>query len=98
MPLLPAIKRDELNEIAAGVIQHGDLGRGHVGRRHGELRPARLHPLVIRLPVVGEEHGRGLPVPEHLLPSGFRRRSPVGRQLQLRRGQIDQVRRVMGNR
>src|SRR5713101_209859 len=50
----------ELNEVAAGVVQHRNGRAGHVGGRHRELGAAGLDPLVVALDVVGEEHGRGL--------------------------------------
>src|SRR6201997_2387429 len=56
---LPAHQLRDLNEIAAGVLQHGDLGGRHVRWWHGELGGARFHALVIGLHVVGVEHGRG---------------------------------------
>jgi hypothetical protein len=57
---LPTHQLRDLNEIAAGVIQHGDLRGGHVFWWHSELGAARFHAFVIALRVVGEEHGRGL--------------------------------------
>jgi hypothetical protein len=59
--VLPPHQLRDLNEIAAGVVQLGDLGGGHVRWWHGELGAARFHTLVIGLHVVGEEHGRGWP-------------------------------------
>src|SRR6266550_1934126 len=44
---LPAHQLRDLNEIAAGVVEHGDLGGCHVRWWHGELGAARLHTLVI---------------------------------------------------
>jgi len=82
--LPPALQLRDLNEIGAGVVQHGDLGGGHVRWWHGEPGAARFHTLVIGLHVVGEEHGRGLALLEHCLLVGFGRRVAVERQLQLR--------------
>src|SRR5271168_746985 len=45
--LLPAHQLRDLNEIAAGVVQHGDLRARHVPRWHGELGATRFHTLVI---------------------------------------------------
>ena len=87
MPLnepLPALQLRDLKDIAAGVVQLGDLGAGHVRWRHGDLGAARFHALAIRLHVVGEEHRRGLALLEHRLLIGFGRRVVVQRQLQLR--------------
>src|SRR5258706_8699728 len=72
----------DLNQIAAGVVQHGDLGCGHVLWWHGELGAARFHSLVIGLHVVGEEHGRGLALLEQRLLIGFGWRVVIERQLQ----------------
>src|SRR5277367_6155656 len=33
----PALQLGELDEVAAGIVQHGNGGAGHVGGRHGEL-------------------------------------------------------------
>src|SRR6266403_1417512 len=73
----------ELNEVAAGVLQHGDLGGRHVGGRHGELGAASLDPLVIALDVVSEEHCGGLPLLKHRLLIRFGRGVVIQRQLQL---------------
>jgi hypothetical protein len=61
----PARQLDDLNEVAAGVVQLGDGRAGHFGRRHGELGTARCDALVIALDVVGVEHGRGPALLEH---------------------------------
>src|SRR5437763_14767648 len=50
----------DLDQVAAGVLQHGDLGRGHVGWRHGELGAAGFGLLVIGLDIVRVEHLGGL--------------------------------------
>src|SRR6266849_4102572 len=81
---LPAHQLRDLNEIAAGVVQHGDLGGGHVLWWHGELGAARFHMLIIGLHVVGVEHGHGLALLEQGLLVGFGRRVVVERELQLR--------------
>src|ERR1700733_10191722 len=81
--LLPALQLRQLNEIAAGVVHHGDLGSCHVGWWHGEHGAARFHALVIGLHIVGEEHGRGLVLLEQGLLVRFGRRVVVQRQLQL---------------
>src|SRR6202048_957769 len=78
---LKACQLGDLNDIAAGVVQHGDLGGRHVRWWHGELGAARFHALVIGLHVVGVEHGRGLALLEHGLLVGFDRRVVVERQL-----------------
>src|ERR1044072_8410671 len=57
---LPAHQLHHLNQIAAGVVQHGDLGAGHIGWRHREFSAARFHPLAVALHIVGVEHRRGL--------------------------------------
>src|SRR5215469_1071385 len=71
MSVLPAHQLRDLNEITAGVVQHGDLGSRHVRWWHGELGAARFHPFVVSLHVVGEEHGRGLALLEQGLLVGF---------------------------
>src|SRR5207248_8427169 len=81
---LPALQLRHLNEIAAGVLEHGALGGRHVFWWHGELGAAPLHTFVIGLHVVGEEHGRGLALLEHGLLVSFGSRLVVERQLQLR--------------
>jgi hypothetical protein len=53
-PHLVACQLRELNEAAAGVIQHRNGRAGHVGRRHCELGAVDLDPLVVALDVVGE--------------------------------------------
>src|SRR5271168_185597 len=80
---LPAHQLRNLNEIAAGVVERGDFGGGHVGWGHGELGAVRLHTLVVGLQVVGEEHGRGLALLELGLLPGFGGWVVVERQLQL---------------
>src|SRR5882672_2989274 len=81
---LPAHQLRDLNEIAAGVVQHGDLRCRNVLWCHDELGAARFHPLVIGLQVVGEEHGPRLALLEHGLLVGFGHWVVVERQLQLR--------------
>src|SRR5580700_10826898 len=58
--VLPALQLGELNEVAAGVVQHGNGRAGHVGGRHGELGAAGLDPVVVAFDVVGVKHSRGL--------------------------------------
>src|SRR5450631_821507 len=81
---LPLHQLCDLNEIAAGVVQHGDLGARHVLWWRGELGALCFHTLVVGLHVLGEEHGRGLALLEDGLLVCFRRRVAVERQLQLR--------------
>src|SRR5271156_2736085 len=57
---LPACELGELNEVAAGVVQHRKGRASYVGGRHGELGAAGLDPLVVALDVVGNKIGRGL--------------------------------------
>src|ERR1700737_3514414 len=73
----------ELNEVAAGVLQHSNGRAGHVGGRHGELGAAALDPLVVALDVVGIEHGRGLALLKDRLLIRFGRGVVVQRQLHL---------------
>src|SRR5215217_1491598 len=82
-PVLPARQLDDLNEVAAGVVQHCDGRAGHVGRRHRELGAARFDALVFALDVVGVEHGRRLALREYGLLVGFGRRIVVERELHL---------------
>ena len=81
---LPAHQLRELNEIAAGVVQPGDLGAGHVRWWHDDFRAARFHTLASGHHVVSEEHGRGLALLEHRLVVSFGRRVVVEGQLQFR--------------
>src|SRR5260370_10277263 len=83
LPVLPAHRLGPLNEVAAGVVQHGDLGCRHVLWWHGELGSARFHTLVIGLHVVGVEHGRGLALLEQRLLICFGCGVVVERELQL---------------
>src|SRR5712691_10489044 len=78
-----ACQLGELNEVAAGVVQHRNRRGGHVGGRHRELGAAGLDPLVVALDVVGEKHGRGLALLKHRLLIRFGRGVVVQRQLQL---------------
>src|ERR1700691_767947 len=79
---LPACQLRELNDVATGVFQHGNGRTGHVGRRHCELRPARLDPLVIALDVIGDEVGRRLALLKDRLLIRFDHGVVVQRQLQ----------------
>src|SRR5271169_2245203 len=73
----------ELNEVAAGVVQHRNSGGGHVGGRHRELGAAGLDPLVVALDVVGVKHGCGLALLKHRLLIRFGCGVVVQRQVQL---------------
>src|SRR6266851_3446467 len=73
----------QLNQVAAGVVQHRNGRAGHVLRRHRELGPARLDPFVVALDVVREEHRRRLALLKHRLLVRFGRGVAVQRQLQL---------------
>src|SRR5713226_9551098 len=61
-----ACQLGQLNQVAAGVLQHRNGRAGHVGGRHRELGATALDPLVVALDVVGEEHGRGVVVQRQL--------------------------------
>src|SRR5580658_8917329 len=74
----------ELNEIAAGVLQHRNNRACHSGGRHREFGSARLDPLVVAFDVVGEEIGRGLALLKDCLLIRFGSGVVVQRQLQLR--------------
>ena len=50
---LSACQLGNLNQVATGILQHGDGRASHVGRRHRELGTAPLDPLVVPLDVVG---------------------------------------------
>src|ERR1700730_11921536 len=78
-----ACQLGELNEVAAGVLQHRNGRAGHVGRRHRELGAVGLDPLVVALDVVGEKHGRGLALLKYCLLIRFGCGVVVQRQLQL---------------
>src|SRR5271156_3841060 len=80
---LPARQLGELNEVAAGVVQHRNGRAGHVGGRHGELGATGFDALVVALDVIGEEHDRGLVLVKHRLLIRFGRGVVVRRQLQL---------------
>src|SRR2546428_4995787 len=82
-PCLPACQLGELNEVAAGVLQHRNGRGGHVGGWHRELGAASLDPLVVALDVVGVEHGPGLALLKHRLLIRFGRGVVVQRQPQL---------------
>src|SRR6266478_3919001 len=73
----------ELNEVAAGVLQHRNNRGSHVCGRHRELGAASLDPLVIALDVVSEEHCCGLALLKHRLLIRFGRGVVIQRQLQL---------------
>src|SRR5256885_9410223 len=79
---LPALQLRHLNEVAAGIVQHGDLGCGHVFRWHGELGTTIFHAVVIGLHVVGVEHGRWLALLKQGLLISFGRWVVVERQLE----------------
>src|ERR1700683_3524643 len=81
--VLPARQLGELDEVAAGVVQHRNGRGGHVGGRHRKLGAAGLDPLVVALDVVGEKHGRGLALLKNRLLIHFGRWVVVQRQLQL---------------
>src|SRR5579863_8840420 len=74
----------ELNEVAAGVLQHRNGRAGHIGGRHGELGAVGLDPLVVALDVVGEEHCGGLALLKNRLLIRLGGGVRVQRQLQLR--------------
>src|SRR5580704_8835914 len=80
---LPVCQLGELNEVAAGVVQHRNGRAGHIGRRHGELGAASLDPLVVALDVVGNKIRRGLMLLKDRLLIRFGRGVVVQRQLQL---------------
>src|SRR5271155_2027878 len=80
---LPARQLGELNEVAAGVVQHRNGRAGHVGGRHGEPGATGFDALVVALDVIGEEHDRGLVLVKHRLLIRFGRGVVVRRQLQL---------------
>src|SRR5260221_13585462 len=82
-PPLIACQLGELNEVAAGIVQHRNGRGGHVGGRHRELGAAGLDPLVVALDVVGVEHGRGLALLKDRLLIRLGRGVVVQRQLQL---------------
>src|SRR5437667_5622349 len=77
-----ACQLGELNQVAAGVLQHRNGRAGHVGGRHRKLGAARLDPLVVAFDVVGKEHGRGLALLKDRLLIRLRRGVVVQRQLQ----------------
>src|SRR5438876_1780302 len=78
-----ACQLGELNQVAAGVLQHRNGRAGHVGGRHRKLGAARLDPLVVAFDVVGKEHGRGLALLKDRLLIRFGCGVVVQRQLQL---------------
>src|SRR5579863_107693 len=81
---LPACQLGELNEVAAGVVQHRNGRAGHVRGRHGELGAPSLDPLIVALDVIGEKHDRGLVLLKDRLLIRFGRGVVIQRQLQLR--------------
>ncbi len=74
----------ELNEVAAGVVQHRNGRAGHVAGRHRELGAASFDPLVVALNVVGEKHGGGLALLKHSLLICFGCGVAIQRQLEFR--------------
>src|SRR5208337_1784505 len=80
---LPACELGELNEVAAGVLQHRNGRAGYIGGRHRELGAAGPDPLVVALDVVGEEYGRGLILLKNRLLIRLGRGVVVQGQLQL---------------
>src|SRR5208283_3387970 len=80
---LIACELGELNEVAAGVVQHRNGRSGHAGGRHGELGAVGLDPLVVAFDVVGEEHDGGLALLKDRLLVRFGGGVIVQRQLQL---------------
>src|SRR5438034_9065311 len=83
-PALPALQLRDLNEIAAGVLDHRNGRGGHVGWWHGELGSACLDPRVVALKIVGQEHSRGLVLLKDRLRVRCGCGNVVERQLQLR--------------
>src|SRR5215471_20581037 len=81
--VLPAHQLGELNEVAAGVVQHRNGRAGHLGGRHRELGAAGLDPLVVALDVVSEEHGGGLALLKQRLLIRFGSGAFVQRELEL---------------
>src|SRR5215469_14700657 len=79
----PACQLGELNEVAAGVFQHGNSRAGHIGRRLRELGATRLDLLVVALDVVREEQDGGLALLKDRLLIRFGRGVVIQRQLQL---------------
>src|SRR6266568_497505 len=77
-----ACQLGELNQVAAGVLQHRNGRAGHVGGRHRKLGAAALDPLVVALDVIGEEHGRRLALLKYRLLIRFGCGIVVQRQLQ----------------
>src|SRR6516162_1492456 len=78
-----ACQLGELNEVAAGVLQHRNGRAGHVSGWHRKLGAAGLDPLVVALDVVGVKHGRGLALLKYRLLISFGRGVVVQCQLQL---------------
>src|SRR5438552_3325040 len=83
LPPLIACQLGELNEVAAGIVQHRNGRASHVGGRHRELGAARLDPLEVALDVVSEEHGGGLALLKDRLLIRFGRGVVAQRELQL---------------
>jgi hypothetical protein len=81
--VLPAVERGDLDQVAAGVVHHGDGRAGHLGWRHSEVGAERFHALVLRLHVVYIEHGGGLALLERRPLVSLRGRIVVGSELQL---------------
>src|SRR5271170_1223871 len=79
--LLPALQLSDLNEVAAGILQHGDGRAVRIGGRHREFRPAPLNPFVLAFDVVGEEIGGRLALSEDRFLIRLGRGVVVQRQL-----------------
>src|SRR6202162_299522 len=78
-----AVQLRDLDQVSAVVVRLGDRRACHLGWRHLEFGARRLHPLVVALGVVREEHGCGLALLKERLLVGLGRRVVVARQLQL---------------
>src|SRR6185312_13114116 len=55
MASFPPAQGNNLDQVAARVVQHGDGRTGHLGRWHGELRAKRFHAIELPLHVVHVE-------------------------------------------
>src|SRR5947208_11629584 len=78
-----AVQLCDLDHVARGVIRLGDGRACHLGGWHLEFGAGGLHPLIVALDVVREEHGCGLALLKERLLVGLGRGIVVARELQL---------------
>src|SRR5438094_8969915 len=76
-----AVQLCDLDHVSRGVIRLGDGRAHHLGGRHLEFGAGGLHPLIVALDVVREEHGCRLALLKERLLVGLGRRLLVTLEL-----------------